>query len=92
MQVAATGYGKPPWRFRGRHAYPTSILYALYQLHLVKAETARAFIPKELKLVEAFGYTLGGFFLASYEDSPDGAFDELVVIAGHVQNLQKPSA
>lgn len=30
---------------------------ALYQLHLVKSETARIFIPKELKLVEAFGYS-----------------------------------
>ncbi|PKI57860.1 protein NEOXANTHIN-DEFICIENT 1 isoform X1 [Punica granatum] len=71
------GYGKPPWIFRGR---------ALYQLHLVKAETARALIPKEFRLVEAFGYTLGGFFLASYEDSPAGVFDELVVIAGTVWN------
>ncbi|KAL3599368.1 hypothetical protein D5086_007286 [Populus alba] len=59
---------------------------ALYQLHLVKSETARAFIPKEFRLVEAFGYTLGGFFLASYEDSPAGVFDELVVIAGTVWN------
>lgn len=31
------------------------IFSALYQLHLVKAETARAFIPKEFRLVEAFG-------------------------------------
>ncbi|KAL9151851.1 hypothetical protein ABFS82_11G078700 [Erythranthe guttata] len=30
------GYGKSPWVFKGS---------ALYQLHLVKAETARAFIP-----------------------------------------------
>ncbi|XP_051122083.1 protein NEOXANTHIN-DEFICIENT 1 isoform X2 [Andrographis paniculata] len=59
---------------------------ALYQLHLVKTETARAFIPKEFKLVEAFGYTLGGFFLANYEDSPAGIFDELVIIAGIVWN------
>ncbi|KAK4377032.1 hypothetical protein RND71_003328 [Anisodus tanguticus] len=59
---------------------------ALYQLHLVKAETARAFIPKDCRLVEAFGYTLGGFFLASYDDSPAGIFDELVVIAGLVWN------
>ncbi|PHT32145.1 hypothetical protein CQW23_28482 [Capsicum baccatum] len=51
-------------------------LGALYQLHLVKAETARAFIPKDCRLVEAFGYTLGGFFLASYDDSPAGIFDE----------------
>ncbi|KAJ4711496.1 Protein NEOXANTHIN-DEFICIENT 1 [Melia azedarach] len=73
----SSGYGMPPWIFKGS---------ALYQLHLVKAETARAFIPKEFKLVEAFGYTLGGFFLASYEDSPAGVFDELVVIAGIVWN------
>ncbi|CAL0314752.1 unnamed protein product [Lupinus luteus] len=59
---------------------------ALYQLHLVKAEKAQACIPKEFKLVQAFGYTLGGFFLASYEDSPAGVFDELVVIAGLVWN------
>lgn len=71
------GYGEAPWIFKGS---------ALYQLHLVKAETARACIPKEFKLVEAFGYTLGGFFLASYDDSPAGVFDELVVIAGLVWN------
>ncbi|KAL4199450.1 hypothetical protein AMTRI_Chr03g51180 [Amborella trichopoda] len=67
-----------PWVFKGS---------ALYQLHLVKAETARAFIPKEFRLVEAFGYTLGGLFLAHYDDSPAGVFDELVVIAGIVWNL-----
>nr|XP_016441401.1 PREDICTED: protein NEOXANTHIN-DEFICIENT 1-like isoform X2 [Nicotiana tabacum] len=70
-------YGEPPWIFKGS---------ALYQLHLVKAETARAFVPKDCRLVEAFGYTLGGFFLASYDDSPAGFFDELVVIAGLVWN------
>ena len=37
-----------------------------------------------LKLVEAFGYTLGGYYLAHYDDSPAGAFDELVVMAGLV--------
>ncbi|GMN49358.1 hypothetical protein TIFTF001_018525 [Ficus carica] len=72
-----SGYGKPPWIFKGS---------ALYQLHLVKAKTARACIPKDFRLVEAFGYTLGGFFLASYDDSPAGVFDELVVIAGLVWN------
>ncbi|CAD6213097.1 unnamed protein product [Miscanthus lutarioriparius] len=59
---------------------------ALYQLHLVKASTARAFVPRDLRLVEAFGYTLGGMFLARYHDSPAGEFDELVVIAGIVWN------
>lgn len=81
MDVAETKpssrYGKPPWIFKGR---------AFYQLNLVKAELARAFIPKEFRLVEAFGYTLGGFFLASYDESPAGVFDELVVIAGIVWN------
>lgn len=66
-----------PWVFKGS---------ALYQLHLVKAATARAFVPRELRLVEAFGYTLGGMFLARYHDSPAGRFDELVVIAGIVWN------
>ncbi|KAK9835224.1 hypothetical protein WJX81_007214 [Elliptochloris bilobata] len=69
------GYHDPPWRFRGR---------ALYQLHLVKACDARKFIPSELRLVELFGYTLGGVFLARYADSPVGAFDELVALAGLV--------
>ncbi|XP_038703145.1 protein NEOXANTHIN-DEFICIENT 1 [Tripterygium wilfordii] len=73
----SSGYQKPPWLFKGS---------ALYQLHLVKSETARAFIPKECRLVEAFGYTLGGFFLASYDHSPAGIFDELVVVAGIVWN------
>ncbi|KAH0459874.1 hypothetical protein IEQ34_010537 [Dendrobium chrysotoxum] len=71
------------------------IFSALYQLHLVKAEIAHVFIPKEFKIVEAFGYTLGGFFLARYDDSPVAKFDEvmhvdllyeLVVIAGTVWN------
>ncbi|BFG16011.1 hypothetical protein CerSpe_022850 [Prunus speciosa] len=71
----SSSYGKPPWIFKGS---------ALYQLHLIKAATVRACIPKEFRLVEAFGYTLGGFFLANYDDSPAGVFDELVVIAGLV--------
>ncbi|ONI29839.1 hypothetical protein PRUPE_1G217100 [Prunus persica] len=71
----SSSYGKPPWIFKGS---------ALYQFHLVKAATVRACIPKEFRLVEAFGYTLGGFFLANYDDSPAGVFDELVVIAGLV--------
>ncbi|KAK2970592.1 hypothetical protein RJ640_011781 [Escallonia rubra] len=84
-----SGYDKLPWVFKGRQVilYCGTNLCALYQLHLVKAETARVFIPKEFRLVEAFGYTLGGFFLASYDDSPAGTFDEvLVVIAGTVWN------
>ncbi|XVE66109.1 hypothetical protein DITRI_Ditri08aG0054300 [Diplodiscus trichospermus] len=77
LEETKSCYGRSPWIFKGS---------ALYQLHLVKAETARAFIPKKFRLVEAFGYTLGGFFLANYDDSPAGVFDELVVIAGIVWN------
>ncbi|GAX75439.1 hypothetical protein CEUSTIGMA_g2883.t1 [Chlamydomonas eustigma] len=71
------GYGEAPWVFKGR---------ALYQLQLVKVDEAKKYMPKELKLVELFGYTLGGFYLARYDDSPVGAFDELVVLAGLAWN------
>lgn len=67
----------PPWIFRGR---------AFYQLHLVRVEVAKRFIPSELQIVQAFGYTLGGLYLAHYNSSPAGAFDELVIIAGTVWN------
>ncbi|XLU33886.1 hypothetical protein S245_069952, partial [Arachis hypogaea] len=52
----------------------------------VECEKARRYIPREFKLAEAFGgcnnYYLiqkhfGCFFLASYEDSPAGVFDEV---------------
>ena len=36
--------------------------------------------------MEAFGHTLGGFYLARYKDSPVGTFDELVVMGGLVWN------
>ncbi|XP_059634012.1 protein NEOXANTHIN-DEFICIENT 1 isoform X3 [Cornus florida] len=77
---SCSGYEKPPWVFKGS---------ALYQLHLVKSETARAFIPKEFRLVEAFGYTLGGFFLASYDDSPAGSFEEDVGLPSQVAKFSK---
>ncbi|GLC38604.1 hypothetical protein PLESTM_000753000 [Pleodorina starrii] len=70
-------YEDPPWVFKGK---------ALYQLQLVKSEEARKYIPDQFKLVELFGYTLGGFYLARYEDSPAGTFDELVAMAGLVWN------
>lgn len=74
----SSGYSTgPPWLFSGR---------AFYQLHLVKADVAKRFIPSDLKIVQAFGYTLGGLYLAQYDSSPAGTFDELVVIAGTVWN------
>mmetsp|Transcript_4803 Transcript_4803/g.13119 ORF Transcript_4803/g.13119 Transcript_4803/m.13119 type:complete len:360 (-) Transcript_4803:55-1134(-) len=70
-------YNDPPWIFTGR---------ALYQLQLVKADEARKHVPEGLKLVEAFGHTLGGFYLARYDSSPAGSFDELVALTGLVWN------
>ena len=66
-----------PWSVRGR---------ALYQLNLVKASDARKHVPADLKLVELFGYTLGGVYLARYDDSPAGVFDEMVALGGLVWN------
>ncbi|KAK9816601.1 hypothetical protein WJX72_002599 [[Myrmecia] bisecta] len=71
-------YADPPWTFRGR---------ALYQLQLVKAEEAKKYVPEGFQLVSLFGYTLGGFYLARYSDSPVGAFDELVALGGLVWNF-----
>lgn len=67
----------PPWKFSGK---------ALYQLSLVRVEDAKAHVPKDLTLVEAFGYTLGGVYLARYDDSPCGKLDEMVVLGGLVWN------
>ncbi|KAI3424439.1 hypothetical protein D9Q98_009991 [Chlorella vulgaris] len=72
------GYGEAPWEFRGR---------ALYQLSLVKVEEARKYVPPELPLVNLFGWTLGGFYLARYSSSPAGAFDECVALAGLAWNF-----
>eukprot|EP00894_Picocystis_sp_ML_P000204 jgi/Pico_ML_1/50721/g1880.t1 len=69
------GYRKPPWKFTGR---------ALYQLNLVKVEDAYQFVPKDLPIVNFFGYTVGGLYLARYDHSPAGNMDEMVVLAGLV--------
>lgn len=44
-------------------------------------------MPPELPLVNVFGWTLGGFYLARYTDSPVGAFDEMVALAGLAWNF-----
>lgn len=48
---------------------------------------ARKYIPPELPIVNFFGWTLGGFYLARYTDSPAGSFDELVALAGLAWNF-----
>lgn len=51
-----------------------------------RASEARKHIPEDLSLVSLFGWTLGGVYLVRYSESPVGAFDELVIIAGLVWN------
>lgn len=48
---------------------------------------ARKYVPDDLPLVNFFGWTLGGFYLARYSHSPVGAFDELVALAGLAWNF-----
>lgn len=57
---------------------------ALYQLNLVRVEDAHHFVPKDLPMVKLFGYTIGGFYLARYDDSPAGKMNEMVALAGLV--------
>ncbi len=71
-------YRSPPWTFTGK---------ALYQLSLVRIEDARKYVPDAIPLVNIFGYTLGGFYLARYSGSPAGQFDELVALAGLAWNF-----
>ncbi|KAG8043053.1 hypothetical protein GUJ93_ZPchr0303g11319 [Zizania palustris] len=46
--------------------------------HLQSARMCSQPLMLLLRLVEAFGYTLGGMFLARYNDGPAGQFDEVV--------------
>ncbi|GAB5358219.1 hypothetical protein AAMO2058_000439200 [Amorphochlora amoebiformis] len=76
----AGGYDPPPWRFSGR---------AIYQLHPVKVSAVESLIPQDVNIVQCFGYTLGGWYLANYTNSPargNKAFGELVAVAGLVWN------
>ena len=53
---------------------------------------AKKYVPPELPLVNFFGWTLGGFYLARYSDSPVGAFDEMVAMAGLAWNFPSSCA
>lgn len=44
--LSTMGYGEAPWVFSGR---------ALYQLHAVRVEEARKYVPPEFRLVSLFG-------------------------------------
>jgi len=59
---------------------------ALYQLHLVRVSDAEKFVPNDVRMVQAFGYTLGGVYLARYHTSPCGKLDEMVVLGGLIWN------
>lgn len=76
--------------FRSQCAISSGVIRWLHQF-AVKSRLlqlqAKKFVPPELSLVNLFGYTLGGFYLARYSDSPVGPFDELVALAGLAWNF-----
>lgn len=59
-----------------------TFLYCIEMNQYFSCEQAKKYIPEDLPIVNFFGWTLGGFYLARYSDSPVGAFDELVALAG----------
>ena len=54
-------------------------------VNLVRSSEARKHVPKDLKLVELFGWTLGGVYLAE-ADAPAVAAGEMVALGGLVWN------
>ena len=53
-----------------------------YQLHLCRAEAAAARTPDSLVRLSLFGWTLGGIFVAAWDDSPLGPYKECALMAG----------
>lgn len=53
---------------------------------------AKKYLPAGLPLVNCFGWTLGGFYLARYSHSPVGPFDEMVALAGLAWNFPTSAA
>jgi len=51
-----------------------------YQFHLVRASAARKLLPDGLNVISLFGWTLGGVFVASWDESPLGPYREVVVL------------
>lgn len=55
-----------------------------YQLQLVPVQTARKNIPEPVPIVSLFGWTLGGVFIARWNSSPIGPYQEVAVLGGLV--------
>lgn len=73
-------YPQAPWTLKG---------FAYQTLHLIDITAASPFIPPELAIVAAApGKTLGGVYLAQYEDGSSLTYNELIVVAGVVRRQQ----
>jgi len=65
-----------PWTFRDAKI--------LYQPALVPLSAAKAVTPKDLSILGAFGWTLGGVFGVEWTDSPVGYYREVAVLSALV--------
>lgn len=66
-------YPPAPWRLRGvAGIVPVPI----------RADRARAFLPDDVELVSAGGWTVGGVLLAHYDETATLSYRELIVFAG----------
>lgn len=69
-------YPQAPWTLQG---------YAIGTLNLIDSEPLRSLIPPELDIISIFpGKTLGGVYLASYQQGSVLEYNELIIAAGLV--------
>lgn len=72
----SAAYPAAPWRLRGE---------AVVVPVPIRADRARPFLPEDVELVSAGGWTAGGVLLADYDDTATMAYRELIVFPGMVR-------
>jgi hypothetical protein len=74
-------YPPAPWNLQG---------YGIQAVHLIDIDRSRLFVPPELKIIPILpGKTLGGVYLASYEEGSVLKYSELIVVSAIVQHANK---
>lgn len=69
-------YPQAPWTLKG---------YGIQTLQLVDVDRVRPLVPAELKIISVLpGKTLGGIYLASYENGSTLTYNELIVVSAIV--------
>lgn len=71
--AAAASLPQAPYPLRAR---------CWYQLHLVRTEAAASRVPASLTLLSLFGWSLGGVFVAAWDESPLGPYAEVALMCG----------